>query len=237
MRAIAGACETRRDRVPLPPMPSPFDLAETDRLLATTRAVRRRLDLARPVPRQTILDCIRLAQQAPTASNSQGWHFVVVDDAEARRGLAALYKKAADTYLALARERLSEADLQTQRVFDSAFWLADHLAEVPVHVVPCLAGRPAEGGAAIAGASFFGSIFPAVWSFQLALRSRGLGSALTTLHLVHEREAAALLGIDADAVTQVALLPVAFTRGTDFKPAARPGPETITSWNRFGNAS
>lgn len=215
-------------------MTAPFDLTETDRLLSTTRAVRKRLDLARPVPRQTILDCVRLAQQAPTGSNSQGWHFVVVEDAEIRRGLAALYKKAADAYLELARSRLSEAEKQTARVYDSAFWLVDHLAEVPVHVVPCITGRPAETGAAIAGASFFGSIFPAVWSLQLALRSRGLGSALTTLHLVHEREAAALLGIDADAVTQVALLPVAWTRGTDFKPAARPGPETITSWNRWG---
>jgi nitroreductase len=215
-------------------MAAPFDLAETDRLLTTTRAVRKRLDLARPVPRQTILDCIRLAQQAPTGSNSQGWHFVVVDDAEIRRGLAVLYKKAADAYLELARSRLSDADKQTARVYDSAFWLVEHLAEVPVHVIPCIAGRPAEGGAAIAGASFFGSILPAVWSLQLALRARGLGSALTTLHLVHEREAAALLGIDADAVTQVALLPVAYTRGTDFKPAARPGPETITSWNRWG---
>jgi len=215
----------------------PFDLAETDRLLSTTRAVRRRLDLTRPVPRQTILDCIRLAQQAPTGSNSQGWHFVVVDDAATRRGLAALYKKAADAYLTLARARLPEADEQTQRVYDSAFWLVEHLAEVPVHVVPCIAGRPAPDGSAIAGASFYGSILPAVWSFQLALRSRGLGSALTTLHLVHEKEAADLLGIDASAVTQVALVPVAWTRGTEFKPAARSGPEAITSWNRYGRTA
>jgi nitroreductase len=210
----------------------PFDLAETDRLLSTTRAVRRRLDLGRPVPRERILDCIRLAQQAPTGSNSQGWRFVVVDDADLRRGLAALYKKAADAYLELARGRLSESDTQTKRVYDSAFWLVDHLAEVPVHVIPCLAGRPSPEGGNIAGASFYGSIFPAVWSLQLALRSRGLGSALTTLHLVHEREAAELLGLDYAAITQVALLPVAWTRGTDFKPAARPAPATITHWNR-----
>jgi nitroreductase len=211
---------------------APFDLAETDRLLSTTRAVRRRLDLARPVPRALILDCIRLAQQAPTGSNSQGWRFVVVDDAGLRRGLADLYKKTADVYLELARARLPESDAQTKRVFDSAFWLVDHLAEVPVHVIPCLAGRPSPEGGNIAGASFYGSIFPAVWSFQLALRSRGLGSALTTLHLLHEREAAELLGLDYDAITQVALLPVAWTRGTAFEPAARPAPTTITTWNR-----
>src|SRR4029453_12049331 len=107
----------------------------------------------------------------------------------------------------------------------SAFWLVDHLAEVPIHAIPCLSGRSAPEGGNIAGASYYGSIFPAVWSFQLALRSRGLGSALTTLHLVHEREAAELLGLDHAQITQVALLPVAYTRGTDFKPAQRPAPE------------
>jgi nitroreductase len=210
---------------------APFDLTITDELLATTRAVRKRLDLARPVPRSVLLDCIALAQQAPTGSNSQGWRFLVVDDAGIRKGLAALYKKAADAYLTMARARLDANDKQTQRVYDSAFWLIDHLAEVPVHVIPCLAGSWTNGPN-VAGAGYYGSIFPAVWSFQLALRSRGLGSALTTLHLFHEREAAELLGLDPGAFTQVALLPVAYTRGTDFKRAARPGPETITWFNR-----
>ena len=126
-------------------MPAPFDLAVTDELLATTRAVRKRLDLARPVPRDVLLDCVRLAQQAPTGSNSQGWRWLLVDDAGSRRGLAALYKKAADAYLELARARLTESDEQTARVYDSAFWLVEHLAEVPVHVIPCLTGRAPEG--------------------------------------------------------------------------------------------
>lgn len=212
-------------------MSAPFDLAETDRLLSTTRAVRKRLDLTRPVPRQVLLDCVRLSQQAPTGSNSQGWRWLLVDDPELRRGLAALYRKTADTYLAQARANLSQADPQTQRVYDSAFWLVEHLAEVPVHAIPCLLGRPPEGSSNVAGASYYGSIFPAVWSFQLALRSRGLGSALTTLHLFHEREAAELLGVDYEKLTQVALLPVAYTTGTEFRPARRPAPETIVSWN------
>jgi nitroreductase len=211
---------------------APFDLDEADRLLSTTRAVRRRLDLERPVPRDVLLRCVELAQQAPTGSNSQGWRWLIADDGDVRRGLAALYKKAADAYLGLARARLGEGDVQTKRVYDSAFWLVDHLADVPVHVVPCLLGRPGEGN--LAGASYYGSIFPSIWSFQLALRSRGLGSALTTLHLVHEREAAELLGIDFEQVAQVALLPVAFTRGTAFRPAERPEPETIVHWNRWG---
>jgi nitroreductase len=210
---------------------APFDLAETDRLLSTTRAVRRRLDLARPVPRELILDCVRLSQQAPTGSNSQGWRWLMVDDPDLRRGLAALYRKAAEAYLSQARANLGEAELQTRRVYDSAFWLIDHLADVPVHAIPCLVGR-APAGPNIAGASYYGSIFPAVWSFQLALRSRGLGSALTTLHLFHEREAAELLGVDYEQLTQVALLPVGYTKGTQFRPADRPGPETIVSWNR-----
>ena len=214
-------------------MAAPFDLKETDRLLATTRAVRRRLDLTKPVPRSVLAECVALAQQAPTGSNSQGWRWILVDDAGTRRGLAALYKKAADAYLQLARQNLpkggTEKELQTHRVYDSAFWLVDHLAEVPVHAVPCLLGRAPEGSN-LAGASYYGSIFPAVWSFQLALRSRGLGSALTTLHLVHEKEAAELLGIDYAQLTQVALLPVAYTKGTDFKPAARPPAAEIISW-------
>jgi nitroreductase len=216
-------------------MDAPFDLAETDRLLSTTRAVRRRLDLARPVPRDLILDCVRLAQQAPTGSNAQGWRWLAVDDAELRRALAALYRRAADTYLAQARARVRPGDAQTARVYDSATWLGEHLAEVPLHVIPCLGGRPPEVPAA--AAAFYGSIFPAVWSFQLALRSRGLGSALTTLHLVHEKEAAELLGIDAARVTQVALLPVGWTRGGDFRPAARPPAQQITWWNRWGQGA
>lgn len=211
-------------------MSTPFDLAETDRLLSTTRAVRKRLDLTRPVPREVLLDCVRLSQQAPTGSNSQGWRWLLVDDPELRRGLAALYRKTADTYLAQARDNLAQAAPQTRRVYDSAFWLVEHLAEVPVHAIPCLQGRAPEGSN-VAAASYYGSIFPAVWSFQLALRSRGLGSALTTLHLFHEREAAELLGIEYEKLTQVALLPVGYTTGTGFRPAERPAPETIVSWN------
>jgi len=210
-----------------------FDLAMTDELLATTRAVRKRLDLDRPVPRQTILDCLSLAVQAPTGSNSQGWRWVVVDDAEQRAGLAALYRKAASAYLSQAGEAAAaRGDQQTERVYDSALYLADNLEKVPVHVIPCIEGRPPDNAPAAMLAGLYGSIFPAVWSFQLALRARGLGSALTTLHLVHEQEAAALLGLP-EHVLQVALLPVGYTRGTDFKRAERPPVETITHWNRW----
>jgi len=155
-----------------------------------------------------------------------------VEDAEKREQLAAIYKKTADQYLEMARAAVPEGDTQTTRVYDSAFWLVDHLAEVPVHVIPCMEGRLAEGAGNAGCSAFYGSIFPAVWSFQLALRSRGLGSALTTLHLIQEAEAAKVLGIP-DSVCQIALLPVAYTVGTDFKHAKRPGPDTITHFNSW----
>jgi len=215
-------------------MSGPFPLDITDALLSTTRAVRKRLDLDRPVPREVILECIGLSQQAPTGSNQQGWHWMVVTDADKRAELARLYKVMADQYLELARANIPDDDQQTQRVYTSAFWLVDHLAEVPVHVIPCIEGRlPTDGFSNAMGAAVYGSIFPAVWSFQLALRSRGLGSAITTLHLFQEAEVAKLLGIPDD-MSQVALLPVGYTRGTDFKVAERPAPESITSWNQWG---
>lgn len=206
---------------------TPIDTSVSDYLLGTTRSVRKRLDLARPVEPAVVLECLRLAVQAPTASNSQLWRWVVVTDPVKRSALAEMYREAGRDYL-LSKAQ-SELEGQTKRVYDSALYLADHLHEVPVHVIPCLVGRvDGESNGRMAG--FYGSIIPAAWSFMLALRSRGLGSAWTTLHLSKEREAAGLLGIPAD-VTQVALLPVAYTVGTDFKPAVRPPVEGITFWN------
>lgn len=212
-------------------MDAPFDLDETDRLLSTTRAVRRRLDPTRPVPRPILLDCVRLAQQAPTPSNVQSWRWLVVDDARIRGELARLYREVGEKTLPAARQRFAD-DAQTQRVYDSAEYLVAHLHEVPVHVVPCVEAR-FDASRNVAAANLYGAILPAVWSFQLALRSRGLGSAWTTLHLFREEEAARILGIP-DGVTQVALLPVAWTLGTEFKPARRPPPEAITYWNTWG---
>lgn len=210
-----------------------FDIAMTDELLATTRAVRKRLDLTREVPRSVLEDCIDLAQQAPTGSNSQTWRWVIVDDADKRQGLAELYRRSANAYLSAAGAQAEErGDKQTQRVYSSAIYLAEKLEEVPVHVIPCVQGRPPADTPPTMLAGLYGSIFPAVWSFQLALRARGLGSALTTLHLAHEKEAAELLGMPDD-VLQVALLPVAYTVGTDFKRAKRPPASTIIHYNSW----
>lgn len=210
-----------------------FDLAITDKLLSTTRAVRKRLDLSRPVEPEVIHHCIRLSQQAPTGSNQQGWRWMVVTDPDKKKALAELYAKAGSEYLAAGRKQAeASGHVQTARVLDSASYLVEHLHEVPVHVIPCLRGKLPNGVPSAMAAGFFGSIYPAVWSFQLALRSRGLGSALTTLHLAFADEAAELLGIPDD-VTQCGLLPVAYTRGLDFKIAERRPPEHITYWNTW----
>ena len=213
-------------------MSTPFDLGQTDRLLSTTRAVRRRLDLDRPVERETLLECIRLSQQAPTASNTQKWRWMVVMDAEKRKALGEIYGRGKQ-FIAQARAQIDAGDAQTQRVYDSAEWLLDHIGDAPALVIPCLEGRLPEGAPNGMAASVYGSIYPAMWSFQLALRSRGLGSTLTTIHLFFEKDVAALLNMPED-VMQVALLPVAYTKGTDFKIAKRPPPEEITSFDTWG---
>ncbi len=208
-----------------------FDLTQTDSLLSTTRAVRKRLDLERPVPRAVIDECLELAVQAPTGGNSQIWRWIVVDDPAIKTKLADIYRRAGRDYLVGAAERAEEEGQdQTKRVYQSATWLADHMDQVPLFVIPCVEGRPPADAPSAMLAGLYGSIFPAVWSFQLALRSRGLGSTLTTLHLVLEQEAADLLGIP-DHVLQVAMLPVGYTKGTDFKRASRPPASEVTRWN------
>jgi nitroreductase len=206
------------------------DIASVDELLTTTRSVRKRLDLTRPVERDVILECLRLAMQAPTASNAQDWRWLVITDADKRAAIADIYRSIGAQYLAHAVETAS--DPQTRRVYSSALSLTETLAQIPVHVIPCLQRRFDEADLLVA-ASAWASIIPAGWSFLLALRSRGLGSVWTTMHLAKEQEVAEVLGIPA-TVTQAALFPVAYTIGTDFRPASRPPPETITFWDSWG---
>jgi len=202
-----------------------------DELLTTTRAVRKRLDLERPVEMGVLRECLELALQAPTGSYAQGWHFVLVTDPRLKEGLAELYRRAFTVYRdapfsghALAAQREGAEKRTTERVVDSAEYLAEHLHRVPAILIPCVEGRVTDLNGPmgqLAQASIYGSILPAVWSFMLAARSRGLGTAWTTLHLLHEEEAAGLLGIPHADVMQTALVPVAYTRGTDFRKAPR----------------
>lgn len=206
-----------------------------DELLSTTRAVRRRLDLTRPVERAVLEQCLALAQQAPSGSNSQGWHFVVVTDAAKRAALAEVYRVGWRQYAGVAARQTVEDPgrrATQERVRASAQYLADHLHEVPVHIVPCIRGRT-DGQPAARQAGVWGSIIPAVWSFMLAARARGLGTAWTTLHLIGEEDAARILGIPYAEVMQVALIPVAYTLGTDFKPAPRAPLHTMVHWEHW----
>ena len=203
-----------------------------DDVLTTTRSVRKRLDLEKPVPREVLMECLDLALQAPTGSNAQGWQWVFVDDPEKKKALADIYRHNATPYLDRERPTRGDArDDQIGAVMSSAKYLNEHLHEVPVMLVPCLEGSPDDAVAGSAG--FWGSLLPAVWSYMLALRSRGLGAAWTTLHLGYEKEAAALLGIP-DTVTQIALLPVAYTIGDDFKRAQRKPATEVTYFNQWG---
>jgi nitroreductase len=216
--------------------PYGLDLATVDRLLTTTRSVRRRLDLDQPVALDDVRHCLEIAQQAPTGSNNRSYRWIVVTDGAKRQALADIYRKGLAEY-ARATEELSARgfeskvsvtsdertralDAQTKRVFASARHLTARLQEVPVHVIPCMVGRLPETYDNFRAAAFYGSLHPAIWSFQLALRARGYGSVYTTLHLVHEAEAAALLGVP-DHITQLGLVPVARYTGEGFGPADR----------------
>ncbi|BBY22512.1 oxidoreductase [Mycobacterium stomatepiae] len=193
-----------------------------DELLTTTRSVRKRLDFDKPVPREVLMECLDLALQAPTGSNAQGWQWVFVEDADKKKAIADIYLGHAQPYLSAPKPDYGEGDTRGERmpkVVDSAMYLAEHMHEAPVLLIPCLEGR--EDKSAIGGVSFWASLFPAVWSFCLALRSRGLGSCWTTLHLLGdgERKAAEVLGIPYEQFSQGGLFPIAYTKGTDF---ARP---------------
>ena len=211
---------------------APFDLAQTDKLLTTTRSVRKRLDLNAPVDLDVIQECIGIACQAPTGGNVQDWRWLVVTDADKRANLAELYNRAGTPYFAANRSSIAERGVtDMDAILDSAEYLAQHLHEVPVHVVPCIFGRPEEMDT-FTRASWYGRIYPAVWSLILALHSRGYGTTLTTLHLPFEAEAAEVLGIPP-TVHQAALLPIARYTGDGFKPGRRRPVEEITYWNTW----
>jgi nitroreductase len=214
---------------------TPENLAVIDHLLSTTRSVRKRLDFSRPVERKIIEECIEFAIQAPTASNRQNWHFMVVMDVERRAAIAAIYRKSFDAYIQPAL-RWTQANPkvardQGDRVRDSAIYLAEHMHEAPALIIPCFEGR-VETAPAGAQAASYGSILPATWSLMLALRSRGIGAAWTTLHLSYEQEVAQNLGIP-ETITQAALLPIAYFTGDDFKPAERIPAAKLTHWNSW----
>jgi nitroreductase len=208
---------------------------DPDELLTTTRSVRKRLDLERPVEREVIDECLEVALQAPTGSNNQGWQWVFVTDPAKKQFIADRYNDTFQLYVQQQGAQYPDGDTRNEHrdaVRSSAIYLAEHLHEVPVMLIPCHVGR-VDGANATAQAGYWGSILPAVWSFMLALRARGLGSAWTTLHLPKEREVADLLGIPFDTVTQAGLFPIAYTKGTNFKKAARLPASAVSHWETW----
>jgi nitroreductase len=206
-----------------------------EELLTTTRSVRQRLDLERPVPSELVLECIQTAVQAPTGGNRQGWQWLIVTDAEKRSFIGERYRTAWYAYNSSSRAEYAADDPrrdQLPRVVRSARYLADHMGEVPVHVIACIEGR-VDGSNASAMAGLYGSIVPAVWSFMLAARLHGLGTAYTTLHINSEQEIAELLGIPYLRYTQAALLPVAYYTGEGFRAAERLDLESIVHWDSW----
>lgn len=214
-----------------------------DELLRTTRAVRKRLDFDKPIEMSVIRECLELAVQAPTGSNAQGWQFMFVTDQAKKDKIGEYYAQAWGVYETmpfaihnLHRDTPDQSLTSSQeRSTSSAEYLAANIAKAPVLFIPCIAGRTdvPEGANMIAQTALFGSIIPAAWNFMLAARARGIGSAWTTLHLMHEKAIADLLGIPYEQFMQVALIPLAYTKGTDFKPAYRPPLETVMHVDRW----
>jgi len=224
-------------------MPHPQLDLSNDELLRTTRAVRKRLDFDRPIEDSVLRECLELAVQAPTGSNAQGWQFVFIKDPVKKAQIGEYYAQVWREYrnMPYAIHQLhrdtGNADLESsqERSTDSAEYLATNIGRAPVLMIPCVAGRTDLPGAGdlLGQASLFGSIIPAAWSFMLAARARGIGSAWTTLHLRHEQAIAKLLGIPYQHFMQVALIPLAYTKGTSFKPAYRPPVSTVMHMDQW----
>jgi nitroreductase len=210
-----------------------------DQLLHTTRAVRKRLDFTKPVDDDVIRECVQAAMQAPSGSNNMTMRFLVVKDAAKRAAIGDIYRQCFDIYKTLpgvyAGSIAKETDVeqaQQDRVVDSALYLADHMGDAPALVIACTAGR-LDAVPSMMAVSSMGNVLPGMWSFMLAARARGLGTAWTTVGLMMEQAIADVVGIPFAEVQQACLTPLAYTIGTDFKPARRPEPDTIIHWDTW----
>ena len=213
---------------------------DADQLLSTTRAVRKRLDFTRPVEDDLIRECVAAAMQTPSGSNNMSMQFMIVRDAAKRAAIGEIYRQCYAQYRSwdgIYVRTFQKADeieqAQQERVADSADYLGEHMGDAPVLVIACNNGSRVDNVGAMGAASMMGNVLPAMWSFMLAARARGLGTAWTTMHLMMEQQVADVLGIPFATVQQACLSPLAHTIGTDFKPAARPAPDTIIHWDQW----
>ena len=212
----------------------------SDELLSTTRAVRKRLDFDRPVEQDVIRDCIRMAQQTPSGSNAMTMQFVVVTDPDKLAALGEIYRQCYEIYKGMdgiyagsIKKEGAEEQAQQDRVASSADYLGENMGRAPAMILACSAAGRTDGQPGSFAAMTMANVIPAMWSFMLAARARGIGTAWTTVHLMMEEQVAELLGIPFDQVKQVCLSPIAYTKGTDFKPAMRPEPDSILHWDTW----
>jgi nitroreductase len=222
-----------------------IDRTSVDHVLTTTRAVRQRLDLEREVPLQIVQECLEIALQAPTGFNLQNWRWLVITDPDKRAAIAEIYRRMLIPFLEVMEQESEDADSSTARIARSSWYLAKHLHQVPVHVIPCTTLKVNDDYSLfnelgfdtdltnMSASGVFGEVWSAGWSFMLALRSRGLGSSMTTIHLGGEAEVAELLGIP-DGVSQAGLIPVAWFKGDDFKPGNRLPLREVTYYEHWG---
>lgn len=222
-----------------------LDQRSVDHVLTTTRAVRRRLDLDRPVPLDVVNECLDIAHQAPTGFNQQNWRWLVITDRDVRRKLGEIYRRTLTPFIEKMESEIPEDDEQSQKVAASSWYLAEHLHDVPVHVIPCTTLQIEDEYELwasmeydtdlwnMAASSVYGEVWPAAWSFMLALRSRGLGSSLTMIHLAEEPTVADMLDIP-DGVSQAGLIPVAYFKGEDFRRGTRRPLAELAHYDRWG---
>jgi len=213
---------------------------DADQLLTTTRAVRKRLDFSRPVEDSVIRECVEVAMQSPSGSNNMTMQFVVVRDEAKRKAIGEVYRQCYEIYRSLDGIYIGSIDkgdvaenAQQSRSASSADFLGERMGDAPVLILACNAGSRVEGAPAMMAASMMGNVLPAMWSFMLAARARGLGTAWTTVHLMMEQQVADIVGIPFDTVQQACLSPLAYTVGTDFKPAVRPAADSIIHWDTW----
>jgi nitroreductase len=213
---------------------------DADQLLTTTRAVRKRLDFSRPVEDSVIRECVEVAMQSPSGSNNMTMQFVVIRDEVKRKAIGEVYRQCYEIYRSLDGIYIGSIDkgdvaenAQQSRSASSADFLGERMGDAPALILACNAGSRVEGAPAMMAASMMGNVLPAMWSFMLAARARGLGTAWTTVHLMMEQQVADIVGIPFDTVQQACLSPLAYTVGTDFKPAVRPAADSIIHWDTW----